>query len=43
MSNYTTKQKLDFVFVCLGIITFSLTAILHIRTLRKSLKENKNV
>ena len=43
MSNYTTKQKLDFVFVCLGIITFSLTAILHIRTLKKGLKEDKKV
>ena len=43
MSNLTTKQKLDFVFVSLGIITFTLTAILHIRTLRKSLKEDKNL
>ena len=35
MNNYTTKQKLDFVFVCLGIITFSLTAYLHIKTIKK--------
>ncbi len=43
MSNLTTKQKLDFVFVSIGIITFTLTAILHIRTLRKGLKEDKKV
>ena len=35
MNNYTTKQKLDFVFVVLGIITFSLTAYLHIKTIKK--------
>ena len=43
MSNLTTKQKLDFVFVSIGIVTFTLTEILHIRTLRKGLKEDKNV
>jgi len=43
MNNYTTKQKLDFVFVCLGIITFSLTAYLHIKTIKKlNLAEKQN-
>ena len=43
MSNLTTKQKLDFVFVSVAIVTFTLTAILHIRTLKKGLKEDKNL
>ena len=34
-SNKSTKQKLDFVFVCVGIVTFSLTAYIHIKTIKK--------
>lgn len=31
----TTKEKLDLIFVTIAIITFSLTAYIHIRNLRK--------
>ncbi len=31
----TTKEKLDLVFVCVAIVTFSLTAYMHIKNLRK--------
>ena len=29
----STKEKLDFVFVCVAIITFSLGAVVHIKNL----------
>jgi hypothetical protein len=38
----STKEKLDLIFVCVGILTFSLTAILHIRTLRKTILAEKD-
>jgi hypothetical protein len=38
----STKEKLDLIFVCVGILTFSLTAIIHIRTLRKTILAEKN-
>ena len=31
----TTKEKLDFIFVCVAITTFSLGAIVHIRNLTR--------
>ena len=31
----TSKEKLDFIFVCVAIVTFSLTAYAHIRALKK--------
>tara|TARA_B100000963_G_scaffold361518_1_gene397394 strand:- start:2425 stop:2565 length:141 start_codon:yes stop_codon:yes gene_type:complete len=34
-SEKTTKEKLDLVFVSIAIVTFSLSAYMHIRTLRK--------
>jgi hypothetical protein len=34
-SEKTPKEKLDFVFVCVAIVTFSLSTIIHIRTLQK--------
>ena len=38
----STKEKLDLVFVIVGILTFSLTAIIHIRTLRKNYLADKS-
>lgn len=34
-ANKTTKEKLDMVFVVVAIITFSLTAYIHIKNLKK--------
>lgn len=34
-SEKTTKEKLDLIFVSIAIVTFSLSAYMHIRTLRK--------
>ena len=31
----TPKEKLDFVFVCIAIVTFSLGSFVHIKTLTK--------
>jgi len=35
-SEKTTKEKLDLIFVCVAIITFSLTAYMHLKNLNKN-------
>lgn len=34
-SEKTTKEKLDLVFVCVAILTFTLTSYIHIKNLSK--------
>jgi hypothetical protein len=34
-SEKTSKEKLDMVFVCVAIITFSLSAYVHIKNIKK--------
>ena len=34
--NKTNKEKLDFIFVCIAIVTFSLTAYMHYKSLTRN-------